>query len=160
MLIAGLFSATSPANAADGCLVLLCFAAPSWSSIPQCVPPIRSVLADLARGRPFPTCSMSGASNSANNSWSSAPAFCPPQYTTAVDLNNGTRYDCNYVGAVSVTIDGALWTRTWWNFSGATVTDYTPAAKAALGSWDSRFDDDYATWLAAQVPTAPACPSC
>lgn len=30
-----------PARAVDGCLVLLCFAAPSWRAIPQCVPPIR-----------------------------------------------------------------------------------------------------------------------
>ena len=36
--------APTPARAVDGCLVLLCFAAPSWRSIPQCVPPIKQVL--------------------------------------------------------------------------------------------------------------------
>jgi hypothetical protein len=34
-------------SAVDGCLVLLCFAAPNWKSVPQCVPPIRKVLRDL-----------------------------------------------------------------------------------------------------------------
>ena len=159
-LLAVLLGISPSARAADGCLVLLCFAAPSWSSIAQCVPPIRSVLRDLARGRPFPTCGMSGAGNTANNSWSSAPDFCPPQYTIAMEMESGTRYLCRYDGAVSVTIDGALWARTWWNLSGETVTEFTPAAKAALGSWDTRFDDDYATWLAAQVPAAPSCPAC
>ena len=60
------------AHAVDGCLVLLCFAAPSWRSIPQCVPPIRQVLRDLARGKPFPTCGMAGAGNSASHAWASA----------------------------------------------------------------------------------------
>ena len=159
-LLAVLLGTSPSARAADGCLVLLCFAAPSWSSIAQCVPPIRSVLDDLARGRPFPSCGMSGAGNAANNRWSNAPDFCPPQYTTAIEMESGTRYQCLYDGAVSVTIDGALWARTWWNLSGETVTEFTPAAKAALGSWDTRFDDDYAAWLAAQVPAAPPCPSC
>ena len=36
LLSLGLF-APSAAHAVDGCLVLLCFAAPSWKSIPQCV---------------------------------------------------------------------------------------------------------------------------
>jgi hypothetical protein len=47
-------AAAAPAHAADGCTVLLCLAAPSWRAIDQCVPPVREVLRDLARGRPFP----------------------------------------------------------------------------------------------------------
>jgi hypothetical protein len=148
------------ARAADGCLVLLCFAAPSWSAIPQCVPPIREVLRDLARGRPFPNCSMSGAGNSATHRWSSAPAYCPPQYTRAIQLESSVTYACDYDGAVDVNIDGSLWTRTWWSMAGGTVTEYTPAARAQLGSWDTRFDDDYASWLASQPPAAPPCDIC
>src|SRR5881396_2757238 len=83
--LAGLAGFTVPVRAVDGCLVLLCFAAPSWRSIPQCVPPINQVLRDLARGRPFPTCAMAGAGNSANNAWASAPSYCPPQYTRVVE---------------------------------------------------------------------------
>ena len=76
--VAWLAGFTVPARAADGCKVLLCFAAPSWRSIPQCVPPIQEVLHDLARGKPFPVCAMSGPANSASHQWSSAPAYCPP----------------------------------------------------------------------------------
>eukprot|EP01036_Dinobryon_divergens_P012369 gene12369-16659_t len=36
--------APTSARAVDGCLVLLCFAAPSWRAIPQCVPPVVQVL--------------------------------------------------------------------------------------------------------------------
>ena len=150
----------TPAHAVDGCKVLLCFAAPSWRSIPQCVPPIQQVLRDLARGRPFPTCAMSGPANSASHQWSSAPAYCPPQYTRVFDGESGPVYSCDYTGAVAVNIDGVLWARTWWSFAGDSVTEFTPAAKTQLGTWDTKFDDDYATWLASLPPPAPPCPTC
>lgn len=160
--IVGLMAAAwpSPARAVDGCLVLLCFAAPSWRSIPQCVPPIREVLRDLARGRAFPTCGMSGPGNSASHQWASAPAFCPPQYTRVFDGPTGQVFSCDYSGAVTVTVDGTVWARAWWGFSGDTATDFTPAAKAQLGSWDNKFDTDYASWLASLPPPAPPCPTC
>lgn len=143
------------AQAADGCKVLLCLAAPSWRSISQCVPPVNEVLRDLAVGRPFPVCNMSGPFNTATNQWSSAPSYCPPQYTRVSDGNNGPVYSCDYTGAISVNIQGALWARTWWNYSGDTVTEFTPAAKAQIGTWDSRFEDDYAAWLASVPAPEP-----
>ena len=143
------------ARAADGCLGLLCLAAPSWRAISQCVPPVQEVFKDLAKGRPLPTCSMSGAGNSASHSWSSAPAFCPPQYTRVLEGDSAPIYQCDYSGAISVSIDGAPFSRTWWNFGGDSVTDFSPAAKLQLGSWETRFDDDYAKWLAA-LPPPPA----
>jgi hypothetical protein len=148
----------TPARA-NGCLVLLCLAAPSWRAIPQCVAPVRELFRDLARGRPFPTCAMSGAGNRAANRWTSAPTFCPPQYTRLLDGDAGPVYTCDYSGCVSVTINGALFARTWWNFGGETVTEFTPSAKATLGSWDARFDDDFARWLATQAPPPPADPN-
>jgi hypothetical protein len=151
-------SAPRPAHAVDGCLVLLCFAAPSWSAIAQCVAPIKQVLHDLARGRPFPTCGMSGPGNSAVHQWAESPAFCPPQYTIVAEGESGPIYSCVYLGAVSVAINGAPFARTWWNMGGNTVTDFSPEAKAQLGAWDTRFDDDYAAWLAAQPPVAPPPP--
>ena len=147
-----------PAHAVDGCQVLLCLAAPSWRSIPQCVPPVTQLFHDLARGRPFPTCSMSGAGNSANHAWSNAPAFCPPQYTRVIDGESGPIYQCDYSGAISVSINGAPFSRTWWSIGGDSVTEFTPAAKAQLGSWDTRFDDEYAKWLAALPPPTPDAP--
>lgn len=146
------------AQAADGCLVLLCFAAPSWGAIPQCVAPIREVLRDLALGRPFPTCGMSGAGNAAHHHWASAPGYCPPQYTIVWEGESGPIYSCGYDGAVSVAINGLPFARTWWSFRGDTVTDFSPEAKAQLGSWDTRFDDDFAAWIAMQPPAPPQPP--
>lgn len=144
-----------PARAVDGCLVLLCFAAPSWRAIPQCVPPITKVLRDLARGKPFPTCNMAGGGNSANHAWASAPDYCPPQYTRVFDGDGGPVYSCDYTGAVSVSVNGAPFARTWWTMAGDTVTEFSPVAKIQLGTWETQFDDDYATWLAALPPPAP-----
>lgn len=158
LALAGLV-APRAAHAVDGCLVLLCFAAPSWRSIPQCVPPITQVLRDLARGKPFPTCSMAGPGNSAGHSWASAPSFCPPQYTRVFHEESGPVYSCDYTGAVSVSINGAPFSRTWWTMGGDTVTEFTPAAKAQLGTWDTKFDDDYAAWFAALPPPAPVAES-
>jgi hypothetical protein len=156
-----LTASMAPAHAVDGCLVLLCFAAPSWRAIPQCVAPIRQVLHDLARGRPFPTCAMAGAGNSALHQWAEAPAYCPPQYVSVIEGESAPTYLCHYAGAVSVSINGAPFARTWWNQRGETVTDFSPEAKAQLGTWDTRFDDDYAAWLAAQPPvTPPPCADC
>lgn len=146
------------ARALDGCLVLLCLAAPSWRAIPQCVPPVKQLFRDLARGKPFPTCSMSGSGNTANHAWSSAPAYCPPQYTRVIDGESAPIYQCDYSGAISVSINGAPFSRTWWSFGGDSVTEFSPAAKTQLGSWDTRFDDDYAKWLASLPPPASDTP--
>jgi len=53
---------------------------------------------------------------------------------------------------------GSLWTRTWWTL-GDTVTEYTDTAKASLGTWDTRFDDDLAAWRGVHPPL-PACTGC
>ena len=155
ILLAALGAFPCTAHALDGCKVLLCLAAPSWRSIPQCVPPINEVLRNLSLGLPFPPCNMAGNGNSADNAWANAPGFCPPQYTLVTDGENQPIYSCSYDGAVSVTIDAALFTRTWWSLTGDSVTEFSPTAKAQLGSWDTRFDDDYAAWLAAQPPADP-----
>ena len=147
----------APSQALDGCTVLLCLAAPSWRSIPECVPPIRQLLRDLALGRAFPTCAMSGAGNSASHAWSSAPDFCPPQYTRIYDGPNRPVYTCDYSGAISVTVDGEPFVRTWWSMDGDAVTEFSPAAKARLGTWDGRFDAEFSAWLASRpAPTDPA----
>ena len=147
-----------PAAAADGCLVLLCLAAPSWQNIAQCVDPVRQVLRDLARGRPFPSCAISGAGNTSTNQESRVPGYCPVQYLRTFATENGSLSYCDYAGAVELNVDGVLWSRVWWSPTGDSVTEFTPAARARLGSWDTRFDDDYARWLATQVPP-PVAPS-
>jgi hypothetical protein len=77
-----------------------------------------------------------------------------------VDGPNGPKLRCKYTGAVVVKVDNTAWTRTWWTFAGESVTEFSAAAKAQLGSWDSQFDDDYASWLASLPPPAPPCPTC
>ena len=139
---------------ADGCKVLLCLASPKWQSINECVPVIHQVFRDLSRGRQFPICTMSGAGNSASHDFASPPQFCPPQYTR-VQASEPPSYWCEYAGAITVFIGGGLFTRTWWSQSGDGVTEFSPAAKSMLGTWDTRFDDEYAAWLAAQPPVSP-----
>jgi hypothetical protein len=158
LTLTGLTTASETAGAVDGCLVLLCLAAPSWSSIQQCVPPVHQVLDDLAHGHPFPSCSMSGGGNDAHNQWASAPDHCPPQYTHVIGLESGESYSCDFDGAVEVDISGQLWSRTWWSFKGDTVTEFTPAAKAQLVTWNPQFDDDYAAWLAHVPPPGVTSP--
>ncbi len=143
----------SPAYAVDGCQVLLCLAAPSWKSIPQCVPPIRQLIRDLARGKPFPTCAMGGTGSAATHSWASAPSFCPPQYTLVSEGPRGLTYTCNYDGAISVSVDNVPFARTWWSISGDSVTEFSPTAKLQLGAWDTRFDDELTAWLTLQPAT-------
>ena len=144
------FGAAGSANAADGCTVLLCLAAPSWRSVAQCVPPVREVLRDLARGKSFPICAMAGMGNSASHNWAAAPGFCPPQYTRVHEGPNGAVYTCDFSGAISVTVQGMPFSRTWWSTGGDAVTEFSPGAKTQLASWDTRFDDDYAAWLASR----------
>jgi len=150
--------AATPAIASDACKVLLCLAAPSWRDIPECVPPVRRVLRDLALGKPFPVCDMSSAGNGASHDWAAAPGFCPPQYTFTLELESGTRPECLYDGAITVRVDGQRFTRTWWSKSGDAVTDFSPVAKSRLGSWDPRFDREYASWLDAPPASAPVQP--
>jgi hypothetical protein len=155
IVVATLATLPIASHAVDGCLVMLCLAAPSWRSVPQCVDPVRQLLHDLAHGHPFPSCPSAGAGNSASNRSADAPVFCPPQYTTALLLECGVAYSCAYAGAIEVSVDGSLWSRTWWSWDGDSVTDYSTAARLALGSWDSRFDADYAAWRASHPEPVP-----
>ncbi|WP_124448572.1 hypothetical protein [Paucibacter sp. KBW04] len=159
LAVSAIFSSCTPAHAVDGCTVLLCFAAPSWKAIPQCVPPIRQVLRDLARGKAFPSCAMSGAGNSAGNQWAHAPSLCPPQYTLSFDGPFGPVHQCLYSGAISVSVNGETWSRTWWDLNGGSVTEFSATAKQQICRWDTQFDDDYARWLATQPPPS-ACLTC
>jgi hypothetical protein len=146
--------ASAPARADFGCTVLLCLAAPSWRAIAQCVPPVTLLLRDLAQGHAFPSCRMGGPGNESGHRFSFAPGYCPPQYIRERPGPSGPRYYCLYTGAISVTVNGALFTRTWWHPEGDSVTEFLPPAKAQLGTWDPRFDDEYALWLGEQ-PVAP-----
>lgn len=89
---------------------------------------------------------MSGKGNSASHAWARAPGRCPPQYTRVYEREHTKLYRCEYTGVISVSIDDKPFTKTWWSFSGDTVTDFSPAAKSQLGTWDKRYDDEEAEW--------------
>ena len=139
--------APTAAHAVDGCLVLLCFAAPSGSRSRSACRRFGKCFGIWLGARRSPTCGMSGAGNSARHAWARAPGNCPPQYTRVHEAESGPIYTCDYTGANTVTIDGKQFTRTWWDMGGNTVTDFSPVAKSQLGTWDTRYDDDRADWL-------------
>src|SRR5262245_11958656 len=92
----------------------------------------------------------SGRSGMGQRPWQLPPAVHPRRRG-----ESGTTYTCDYAGGVTVTIEGTVFTRTWWSMGGDSVTEYTPTARTALKTWDTRFDDDYAVWFSAQAPLAP-----
>ncbi len=159
LLLGAVLLAPLPAHAVDGCLAMLCLAAPDWKQVPQCVPTLHQLFHDLAHGKPFPNCNTAGAGNTISHAWAQPPSFCPPPYMHVVDLEAGPSYSCDYLGAITVVVDGTMFTRTWWAASGASVTEYSPAAKARLGSWNPQFDADFAAWLAARPVVPPGDPA-
>ena len=148
-----------PALAIDGCQILLWLAAPNWRQISQRVPTIHQLDRDKTRGQSFPTRSAAWGGNSANNTWASAPTNRPPQYSRIFDRESGPVYSCDYSGAVTVSINGTAFTRSWGIMAGDSVTESTVAAKARPGNWDTKLDDEYAMRLAYQPPSALPCPT-
>jgi hypothetical protein len=151
-------AALGPACAADGCTVLLCLAGP-WKQVSQCVPPVSETLHDLAHGKPFPACDMSGDGNHAANAWTTQES-CPEMYGL-YDDQSGAWWRCSYPGLISVYIDGQLWSDMFWDFGGRTSTRYTDYARTQLGEQylDPTYDNDLAAWKATH-PEPPPCPQC
>ena len=150
ILMTGALFGSASANAADGCKVLLCLAG-NWSNISQCVPPVREVLRDVARGRPWPSCSMGGASNTALQ-WATE-ATCPPFYSY-YDPDRGSWAGCRYDGMISVRVNGSPWSDLFWSTSGdPTSTRYYTQARTALGAAiDPTYDRDAAAYVPPVVP--------
>jgi hypothetical protein len=168
MSLAGAFAAV-PARAVDGCTVLLCLAGP-WQRIPQCVAPVEQLFYDLWHGDPFPTCNMASAPGAATTSnplsgnssarnrmiggWGRAPdPKCPPQYVIRAMRSF---YTCQYAGVINVTVDGVLWSSTYWTPTGGSVTNFSTAAQARNTAQDPRWLADLAAYQAAQAQATPA----
>ena len=132
------------AHAVDGCQVMLCMSG-NWKGIPLCVPPVRQVLKDLARGKPLPSCSMGDGGSAANHQWATR-ANCPPMYSL-YHMDSGAWVGCRYAGVISVKVDGAPWADVFWSRQGNTSTRHHTAARAALGDQlDTTYDDDLRMW--------------
>lgn len=148
----GLLAAPS-AHAADGCKFLLCIAGP-WKGIAECRPTVYEVFRDLAKGRPFPTCAMSGGGNAASNLWASEPT-CPIMYRQ-YDSESGQYSGCTYPGQISVRINGQPWSTVYWDFGGNTSTQWTDAALSSLNQpgaapVDQTFKNDVGSWNSYRV---------
>nr|WP_317623843.1 hypothetical protein [Acidovorax sp. SUPP3334]BDH38352.1 hypothetical protein AVHM3334_23135 [Acidovorax sp. SUPP3334] len=145
--------AAPPAHAVDGCKFLLCIAGP-WTRIAECRPTVQEVLRDLAKGRPFPTCGMSGAGNSARNLWTSE-ATCPAMYKRF--NGEGLYTSCAYMGIISVSVNGGHWSDVYWSAGGDSVTFYTDAARQSFARnpnatpLDDQFQRDMNAWNAQNV---------
>jgi hypothetical protein len=91
ILAAVLMAAGGPVRASDhGCTVLLCLANPAGPmAVAECVPPIKKLFRDLARGKSFPSCAMASAPDAqGGKSWAEHGAsnydHCPAG-TTALE---------------------------------------------------------------------------
>lgn len=151
-----LLGVSPSAHAVDGCKLLLCISG-NWKGIPMCVPVVQQALKDLAKGKGWPTCSMSGAGNNGYFSWTNE-ATCPPFYSN-YNPESGAWQSCNYAGVVSVQMNGAWWSDVFVDVWGGsnTSTRYSDAARAQLaptGQLDPTYDND----AAAYVPPPPPPP--
>ncbi len=152
-----LLGVSAPARAVDGCVILLCLAG-SWSSIPQCVGPVRQLFRDLARGKPFPTCAMArGPGGSRALAERATEQNCPRQYSSWGG-ESGAVFSCAFRGVIRVEVAGAPWASVWWSVGGDSVTQYSDAAKAQLGSgnYSTAYDDELARWLASSRAPNPS----
>lgn len=130
---------TTSAHAVDGCKLLLCLAG-NWRNIAECRPTVLQAFRDMARGRSFPTCSMIGAGNSAGNTWADE-GTCPAMYRQ-YDSESRAYIGCIYQGRITVSINGAVWSQVYWDFSGNTTTWYSDTARAQLSQPNSAPLDD------------------
>lgn len=149
-----LSAAGSHVQAADGCTVLLCLAGP-WTQIEQCVPPVNETFRDLALGKPFPACEMSGEGNSAGNTWTDQ-MNCPEMYSV-YHPPSGDWLRCTYRGLISVTINGQPWSDMFWDSRGRSSTRYTDYTRQQLGDeyLDPTYDQDLAAWEAMHPDPPP-----
>lgn len=149
LLLVSLILCAPVAHADDwGCEVLLCLSNPKGpTAVGQCIPPIKKLWRELAKGHAFPTCFMGGSSNGngAQHSWASA-SNCPPQYVRYQQDDYRTPY-CLYSGVVTTTVNGEVSSRTWWGGE-ESVTEYLGSQRAQAG--DTKFSDDRAAYDANQ----------
>jgi hypothetical protein len=71
------------------------------------------------------------------------------------DPMSGSWYGCTHQ-VIDVRVDGAEWSKVYWNWAGDTSTSYTDRARTQLGNaLDTQFDRDKAAWDAAHQPPPP-----
>ena len=86
---------------------------------------------------PEAACSLAAAWPAApvalRTTWANAPTFCPAQYTRSTEGESGTIYQCDFQGAVTVNVNGSLFSRTWWRMNGDAVDRVQPRRQGTAG---------------------------
>ena len=119
-----------------GCQVILCLSNPGGpEQYAECVPPIEKLWAALRHGDPFPACDFGAGGaqgTSAANIFASA-GYCREDLLYWGGPEQGELL-CNARGAINVEIDGALYTRVWWDARGTdrTITEFYGAGGTAV----------------------------
>jgi hypothetical protein len=122
LAVAVLGLAPLAAHADDwACEVVLCLANPAGAmAVSQCVPPIKKLYKELAKGHAFPTCNMNSTTsqgNSAKNTMLNGRT-CPGQFRFYV----GKIPFCQYQGVIDVKVSNQPYTRVYWS-EGSTFTE-------------------------------------
>lgn len=99
------------------CEVLLCMAHPKGATaVTPCIPPMKKLWRELAKGHAFPKCAEAGGSNGstgAEHRYADAN-YCPSQYLIPPQDDRDI-WRCALNGAVTVTINGKPVSRVWWS---------------------------------------------
>ena len=119
-----------------GCQVILCLSnAGGPEQYGQCVPPVERLWAALRRGDPFPTCDSgaTGAQGTSAVNVAAGPGYCREDlwYWGGPEQSELL---CDARGAINVNIDGALYTRVWWDARaiGGTITEFYGTGSTAI----------------------------
>ena len=151
LLAASLSLVSGAAYSSDGCTVLLCLAG-NWRQIGQCVPPVQQAFRDLARGRAWPTCDMGGSPYSSGTGASNRNLNvrdCPGPYLYEIFYDGSfVGYECSLRGVIEVQVNGRLWSQTYWDAAGTSITDYLAPAQAQLADYDRAFEEAMSAWRA------------
>lgn len=119
-----------------GCQVILCLSnAGGPEQYGECVPPIERLWQALRHGEPFPTCDFGARGpqgTSVGNTFASA-GYCREDLLYWGGPEQGEPL-CNARGAINVEINGALYTRVWWDAGCAdrTITEFYGAGSTAV----------------------------
>jgi hypothetical protein len=133
------------------CEVVLCLANPQGATaVSECVPPIRKLWRELAKGHAFPTCNMNTGDangNSASHSWASG-SNCLAQYLYWGGID-GSELMCKFNGVVTIKIASQLHTRVWWNVNESLTEDYSQRSVMPASAAPQEFQPVYASALTA-----------
>lgn len=117
------------------CEVLLCLSNPKGAmAVAPCVPPIKKLFRELAKGNAFPKCFMGGSSGGSGAQHRYADAnYCPAGALIRPQVD-GEPWTCAFSGAIVVDIKGKPASRVWWN----SESSFTESLNGGSAEYHSR----------------------